>query len=97
MYDRLSAFMETLHRQWLLPSRADNYVLITHDTIIKLFLLRWFKWETRFLRTLPRFPGGGVTVMEQASDGRYVITSHPYSAEQIAKLPPPVRSVFQNA
>lgn len=94
VYDRLSAFMDSLYRQWLLPSRAENYVLITHDTICKLFLLRWFKWDSRVMSSLPRFPGGGVAVMEQGDDGRYVIKSHPFTAEQIAKLPPEARTVF---
>lgn len=95
VYDRLSAFLESMHREWQLPSRADNYVLVTHNVICQLFLCRWFHWSPATFKALPRWPGGGILVMEQKDDGRYLITESPYTKEQIALFPLRARNCFE--
>jgi broad specificity phosphatase PhoE len=95
VYDRLSAFLESMHREWQLPSRADNYVLVTHNVICQLFLCRWFHWSPATFKALPRWPGGGILVMEQMKDGRYKITKSPYTKEQISTFPLRARQCFE--
>ncbi len=94
VYDRISAFLESMHREWQMPSRADNYVLVSHNSVLQLFLCRWFHWAPATYKTLPRWPGGGMLVMEQGKDGRYAIIQHPYTNEQIASLPSRARKSF---
>ena len=94
VYDRLSAFLESMHREWQMPSRADNYVLVSHNSVLQLFLCRWFHWAPATYKTLPRWPGGGMLVMEQGKDGRYAIIQHPYTDKQIAALPSRARKSF---
>ena len=94
VYDRLSAFLESMHREWQLPSRADNYVLVTHNVICQMFLCRWFHWSPATFKALPRWPGGGIMVMEQNEHGRYIITESPFTKEQIATFPLRARNCF---
>jgi broad specificity phosphatase PhoE len=95
VYDRLSAFLESMHREWQLPSRADNYVLVTHNVICQMFLCRWFHWSPATFKALPRWPGGGVLVMEQNENGKYVITESPFTKKQISTFPLRARKCFE--
>ena len=40
VYDRVSAFVESLWKYWQLHD-YNNYVLVTHGLTIQLFLMRW--------------------------------------------------------
>jgi len=78
VYDRASSFMETLYRKWEQPKRAQNYVLISHNIFIHVFLMRWMHWEVSTFHRLRRFEGGQLAVMEKQPDGSYrLVTSLP--------------------
>lgn len=42
VYDRLSTFIDTLHRAFKLPRYPSKCIIITHGLLIRLFLTRWF-------------------------------------------------------
>lgn len=42
VYDRLSTFLDTLHRDFAKPTYPDNCLIITHGLLIRLFMMRWF-------------------------------------------------------
>lgn len=42
VYDRASAFIETLHRDFQDEDYPQNTILVTHGLTIRLFLMRWF-------------------------------------------------------
>jgi broad specificity phosphatase PhoE len=44
VYDRVSDFFGTLHRDFEKQQFPDNAVVITHGITIRLFLMRWFHW-----------------------------------------------------
>lgn len=44
VYDRVSDFFGTLHRDFEKENFPDNAVVITHGMTIRLFLMRWFHW-----------------------------------------------------
>jgi len=44
VYDRVSDFLGTLHRDFEKESFPDNAVVITHGMTIRLFLMRWYHW-----------------------------------------------------
>jgi broad specificity phosphatase PhoE len=42
VYDRVSAFLETIHRDFEKEDYPKNVVIVTHGLTIRLFLMRWF-------------------------------------------------------
>lgn len=44
VYDRMSTFMETLHRDFQKESFPENCALVMHGLSIRLFLMKWFHW-----------------------------------------------------
>lgn len=44
VYDRVAAFMETLHRDFKKADCPNNIVIVTHGLAIRLFLMKWFHW-----------------------------------------------------
>mmetsp|Transcript_12725 Transcript_12725/g.15795 ORF Transcript_12725/g.15795 Transcript_12725/m.15795 type:complete len:274 (-) Transcript_12725:1171-1992(-) len=66
VYDRVSSFMETLHRD---SERAQpkNYVLISHGITIRMFLARYYHWPVDTLNKLHNFYNGQMVVMEKTN------------------------------
>ncbi len=52
VYDRVSSFMETLHRHWSRPDYAPNTLLVTHGLTMRLFCMRWFHWSVEYFESL---------------------------------------------
>ncbi|WP_285726218.1 histidine phosphatase family protein [Psychromicrobium xiongbiense] len=52
VYDRISSFMETLHRHWQKPDYAPNTLLVTHGLTMRLFCMRWFHWSVEYFESL---------------------------------------------
>ena len=52
VYDRVSSFMETLHRHWTTPDYAPNALLVTHGLTMRLFCMRWFHWSVEYFESL---------------------------------------------
>ncbi len=44
VYDRVSTFLETLHRDFDKPEYPENVLIVTHGMTLRLFLMRWFHW-----------------------------------------------------
>jgi len=44
VYDRISSFFYTLHRNFLKDNYPENVVIITHGMLMRLFLMRWYHW-----------------------------------------------------
>jgi broad specificity phosphatase PhoE len=60
VYCRMSQLKESLHREWHLPARAENYVLVTHNAVILLFLMCWFQWDINTWEHLHKLKTGKV-------------------------------------
>ena len=56
VYDRISSFMETLHRHWSKPNYALNALFVTHGLTMRLFCMRWFHWSVEYFEVLEQ-PG----------------------------------------
>ena len=52
VYDRISSFMETLHRHWSKPGYAPNALFVTHGLTMRLFCMRWFHWSVEYFESL---------------------------------------------
>ena len=44
-YDRVSDFLNTLHRDFTKTDYPDNALIISHGLTIRLFCMRWFHWS----------------------------------------------------
>lgn len=42
VFDRVSAFLNTLHRDFEKPKFPRNVIIVTHGMTMRLFLMRWF-------------------------------------------------------
>lgn len=56
VYDRISSFFYTLHRDFLKPDYPENVVIITHGMLMRLFLMRWFHWTVEEFERLKNPP-----------------------------------------
>ncbi|GAA1156860.1 histidine phosphatase family protein [Streptomyces hebeiensis] len=73
VYDRVSAFLESLHRSFGEPGAPENVLLVTHGLTMRLFCMRWFHWTVAEFESLSN-PGNGETrVLELGPDDRYTL------------------------
>lgn len=75
VYDRVSTFMETLHRDFDKADFPDNTLIVTHGMTLRIFLMRWFHWRVEYFEQVRNPRNGEVFVMELQDDGRYSLTT----------------------
>jgi broad specificity phosphatase PhoE len=77
VYDRVSIFLETLHRDFQKPDYPQNTLIVTHGMTLRVFLMRWFHWSVEEFENLRNPLNGQVVVMEQQTElnNRYTITT----------------------
>jgi broad specificity phosphatase PhoE len=75
VYDRVSTFLETLHRDFEKTDYAQNTLIVTHGFTLRLFLMRWFHWSVEEFQNLANPSNGEVFVMQQGPNNRYALTS----------------------
>ena len=56
VYDRVSTFFYTLHRDFLKAEYPENVVIITHGMLMRLFLMRWYHWTVEEFENLANPP-----------------------------------------
>ncbi|MEW1719223.1 histidine phosphatase family protein [Streptomyces sp. NPDC093109] len=73
VYDRVSAFLESLHRSFDAPDSPENVLLVTHGLTMRLFCMRWFHWSVAEFESLSN-PGNAETrTLLLGADGRYTL------------------------
>ena len=75
VYDRVTTFLETLHRDFSKPNFPENAVIVTHGLTLRIFLMRWFHWSVGHFERVRNPRNGEVVVMEIGSDGRYEVVT----------------------
>jgi len=73
VYDRVSTFLETLHRQFGRDNYPDNTLLVTHGLTMRLFCMRWFHWSVEYFESLSNPGNGECRSLIRGSDGRYTL------------------------
>jgi broad specificity phosphatase PhoE len=71
VYDRISSFMETLHRHWSRPGYAPNALFVTHGLTMRLFCMRWFHWSVEYFESLNNPENAEVRTLLRTSHGKY--------------------------
>eukprot|EP00894_Picocystis_sp_ML_P000085 jgi/Pico_ML_1/50602/g1784.t1 len=73
VYDRVSTFLETLHRDFekpgFGPSLYNNIGLVSHGIFMRLFLMRWYRWSVDEFEALENFKNAEYVVMERQDSG----------------------------
>lgn len=80
VYDRISSFLESLHRLFEKTSE-ENYVLVTHGVAIRVILTRYFKYRISEFEQMENFHNGEFVVLDfDEALGKYkltkVVTNH---------------------
>lgn len=75
VYDRVSGFLETLHRDFAKPDYADNTLIVTHGMTQRIFLMRWFHLSVEEFELLENPRNCELAVMERRPDGGYALAT----------------------
>uniref|UniRef100_K3WNH0 Uncharacterized protein n=1 Tax=Globisporangium ultimum (strain ATCC 200006 / CBS 805.95 / DAOM BR144) TaxID=431595 RepID=K3WNH0_GLOUD len=74
VYDRISSFLESLHRMFEKTSE-ENYVLVTHGVAIRVILTRYFKYRISEFEQMENFHNGEFVVLDyDEALGKYKLT-----------------------
>ena len=95
VYDRVSDFFSTLHRDFDKSDFAANVLIVTHGMTLRLFLMRWFHWTVEEFEQLANPGNCQLVVLERQEDGKYRLVSelrrHPvaHTYQRPLRLPQP--------
>jgi len=71
VYDRVSTFLESMHRNFLTPRAPRNVVIVTHGLTMRLFCMRWFHWSVGYFESLDNPENAQPVVLVRQPDLRY--------------------------
>ena len=75
VYDRVSTFLETLHRDFRKPDFPDNALIVTHGMTLRLFLMKWFHWRVEEFENVRNPKNCQIVVMQKQEDEKYKLIS----------------------
>ena len=52
VFDRVSAFIDTLFRGFARDDYPPNALIVTHGLTMRLFMMRWFHWSVEYFESL---------------------------------------------
>lgn len=65
VYDRISTFLETLHRDFRNPDYPKATIIVSHGIAIRVFLMRWFHWSVEKYETVRNLRNCETIIMEK--------------------------------
>ena len=71
VYDRVSSFMGSLHRDFEKEDFPETVVIVTHGMAIRLFLMKWFHWTVEEFEAMRNPYNCQVFVMEKNEKNKY--------------------------
>lgn len=71
VYDRVSGFLDTLHRDFEKPDYPPNALIVSHGLAIRLFLMRWFHWTVEEFEQLRNPSNCQIITLQKEPDQRY--------------------------
>lgn len=71
VYDRVTSFLDTLHRDFEKLDYPQNTVLITHGMTIRLFLMRWFHWTVEQFEEIANPHNCAIVTLTLQDSGKY--------------------------
>ncbi|NGN68332.1 histidine phosphatase family protein [Streptomyces sp. A7024] len=73
VYDRVGAFLESLHRSFDRPDHPENVLLVTHGLTMRLFCMRWFHWTVPEFEALSNPGNAEYRMLLLGENGRYTL------------------------
>jgi broad specificity phosphatase PhoE len=86
VFDRVSNFMDTLHRDFQKVDFPKNILIVTHGLTLRLFLMRWFHWTVEEFESLRNPKNCQIAVMEKQADNHYRLVTE-LQKKQIKRPP----------
>ena len=74
VFDRVSLFLESLHRNFRRHSFPRNVVIVTHGLTMRLFVMRWFRRSVEEFESWAN-PGNCAYRVMERQGSRYVLTT----------------------
>ena len=71
VYDRISDFFGTLHRDFDKEHFPQNVIIVTHGMTMRLFLMRWYHWTIEEFDEYANPQNCDFVVMEKKEDHKY--------------------------
>ncbi|MFT5194934.1 MAG: broad specificity phosphatase PhoE [Cellvibrionaceae bacterium] len=71
VFDRISTFLETLHRAFNRPDFPPNVLIVTHGMSLRIFLMRWYRMKVETFEDLRNPRNCQIVLMEQTETGQY--------------------------
>lgn len=75
VFDRVSDFLGTLHRDFNKQDFPENAVIITHGMTLRLFLMRWYHWSVEEFESYGNPDNCQIVIMERNANGKYDLIS----------------------
>eukprot|EP00922_Rhytidocystis_sp_ex-Travisia-forbesii_P010358 GHVS01015190.1.p1 GENE.GHVS01015190.1~~GHVS01015190.1.p1 ORF type:complete len:684 (-),score=133.21 GHVS01015190.1:630-2597(-) len=75
VYDRVSAFVEKLHRHFLTEQCASNFIIVSHGATIKIMLMRLLHWTVEEFQLYDSIRNAEVVVLEKTPDCKFRLRS----------------------
>lgn len=75
VFDRVSNFLDTLHRDFEKEKFPKNILIVTHGLTLRLFLMRWFHWTVEEFEKLRNPKNCQIVVMQKQPDNHYKLIS----------------------
>lgn len=75
VYDRVSSFLDTLHRDFEKTDFPENALIVSHGLTMRLFLMRWFHWSVEEYESLHNPQNCQIVIMEKQMDNHYILSS----------------------
>ncbi len=85
VYDRVSIFFDTLHRDFENPDYPQNVLIVTHGMTLRLFLMRWFHWSVEEFELVRNPKNCQIVVMELQPDGHYKLIDNLRRREKLSE------------
>lgn len=73
VYDRVSDFFGTLHRDFEKPDFPENCIIVTHGMTLRLFLMKWFHWTVEEFERLKNPKNCSIIILENNGNGKYTL------------------------
>jgi len=75
VFDRVSTFFETMHRDFGKYDFADNCLIVTHGMSLRVFLMRWLHWTVEEFENVRNPKNCDIVVLEKQTTGRYKLVT----------------------
>jgi broad specificity phosphatase PhoE len=88
VFDRVSGFMSSMHRAFDKLDFPDNTLLITHGCLIRVFLMRWFRWDYTYFQKINNPANCSIVLLEKYNSEKYELvdyTTEEYSEYEASK------------